>query len=426
MIVDFSHLNDLLVSEVGDEHVQPATADDCIEQKQPALVVSPDSPEQVAEVLRIATEQRLAVVPRGGGTKQGWGNLPQRADIVLSTHRMNQLLEHAHGDMTATVEAGMPLAALQTALAEHGQMLALDPAWPERATLGGIVATDASGPLRIRYGTSRDLVIGIGVALPDGTIANGGGKVVKNVAGYDLMKLFTGAYGTLGMITTLTVRLHPLPASTHSLHVTLPDATAAQQFIVDVNHSTITPSGLQVTTSQDGYAASVRLAGTPASVEAQADMLAVLATRHRLTVDMHDRAAAEAAWQAHQTIYGQPNTIVARWSVVPNALAASLGMMEQIAARLGLDVHAVVQGTATGLVRFGGTNEQALLAAVGTARARLAENGGYFVVQQCPSALKQRLDVWGIPGDTFALMQRVKTHFDPHATLNPGRYLGRI
>lgn len=426
MIADSIHLADLFTRLVGPEHIRSATSDDRIDDVQPALVVSPGSTEEVADILRIATEQGLAVIPRGGGTKQGWGNPPRRADIVLSTHRLNRLLEHAYGDMTATVEAGTSLAALQAALAQHGQMLALDPAWPERATLGGIVAADASGPLRIRYGTARDLVIGIGVVLADGTIAFGGGKVVKNVAGYDLMKLFTGAHGTLGMITTLTVRLHPVPAATRSLSITLPYARAAQDLIVRLNHSTITPLGLQVMSAHDGYVAAIRLAGVPSSVDAQASMLELLAAEQNLPVDVLDERAAAEVWTVHETIYDHPDAVIARWSVLPTSLAAALETMANIGSRLGLDVHLVVQGTGTGLVRFHGANEQALLAAIGATRARLAEHRGYLVVQHCAPSLKERLDVWGTPGDTLSLMQRVKTHFDPQGTLNPGRYVGRI
>lgn len=346
--------------------------------------------------------------------------------MVLSTHRLNRLLEHAYGDMTATVEAGTSLASLQARLAEHGQMLALDPAWPEQATLGGIVAADASGPLRIRYGTARDLVIGIGVVLADGTIAFGGGKVVKNVAGYDLMKLWTGAHGTLGMITTLTVRLHPVPAATRSLSIALPHARAAQELTVRLTHSTITPIGLQVMTARGGYAAAIRLAGVPSSVDAQATMLEQLAAGQGLTVDVLDERATAEVWTAHETIYDHPDAMIARWSVLPTSLATALETMSAIGSRLQLDVHLVVQGTGTGLVRFHGANEQALLAAIGATRARLTEHGGYLVVQHCAPSLKERLDVWGSPGDTLSLMQRVKTHFDPQGTLNPGRYVGRI
>ena len=163
-----------------------------------AIAVAPANSEEVAAVLRFAQENQLAVVPCGGGTKQGWG-YPVAPALVLEMHRLNMLREHTWQDMTCTVEAGCTWSAMQSGLAQHGQYVALDPLWPERATVGGIVATNDSGALRLRYGGLRDLIIGMTIVLADGTIAHTGGKVVKNVAGYDLHKLMIGAFGTLGV-----------------------------------------------------------------------------------------------------------------------------------------------------------------------------------------------------------------------------------
>src|SRR5437763_1191827 len=174
-----------------------------------ASVVEPGSVDEVATLLRDASRDGLAVIPRGGGTKLDWGRPPRRADLVLSTVRLDRVLEHAWGDMTATVEAGCTVARLQHALAEHGQRLACDPLWPERATIGGILAASDNGPLRARFGALRDLIIGVTLVLADGTVAKSGGKVVKNVAGYDLPKLATGSFGTLAVITQAVFRLHP-------------------------------------------------------------------------------------------------------------------------------------------------------------------------------------------------------------------------
>ena len=175
-----------------------------------AIAVAPANTEEVAAILRFAQENQLAVVPWGGGTKQGWG-YPVTPALVLEMHRLNTLREHTWQDMTCTVEAGCTWSSLQSALAQHGQYVALDPLWPERATVGGIVATNDSGALRLRYGGLRDLIIGMTIVLADGTIAHTGGKVVKNVAGYDLHKLMIGAFGTLGVITSVNFRLHSIP-----------------------------------------------------------------------------------------------------------------------------------------------------------------------------------------------------------------------
>src|SRR5256712_8909022 len=205
---------------VGDGNIRPAMTADEVDGVAPVAVVEPGAAEDLAMVLACANRTGLTVIPRGGGTKLDWGNPPRHADLVLSTARLGRVLEHAWGDMTATVQAGCTVAQFQRTLAEHGQRLALDPLWPDRATVGGILGTNDSGALRTRYGSLRDLIIGITLALPDGTLAKSGGKVVKNVAGYDLPKLATGSFGTLGVITEAVFRLYPLPRDVCSMSLT--------------------------------------------------------------------------------------------------------------------------------------------------------------------------------------------------------------
>ena len=166
----------------------------------PELYAEPANETELARVLEYANRAGILVAPSGGGTKLDWGTAPRSVDLMISTAKFNRILEYAPGDMTVTVGAGVTIAQLQSALSEHRQRLALDPLWPERATVGGVIAANDSGALRLRYGSIRDLIIGITVVLPDGTIAASGGKVVKNVAGYDLPKLMSGALGTLGII----------------------------------------------------------------------------------------------------------------------------------------------------------------------------------------------------------------------------------
>jgi len=170
---------------VGQDHVRPATAPDVVGGAQPKMIVEPGTEKELAEVLRLSNEAGVAVIPRGGGTKLGWGNPPARADLILSTARLDKIIEHAWADLTVTVEAGCSIQILQQTLAAHGQRLGLDPLWLERATVGGVLSANDSGTLRLRFGALRDLIIGVTIALPDGTLASSGGKVVKNVAGYD-------------------------------------------------------------------------------------------------------------------------------------------------------------------------------------------------------------------------------------------------
>src|SRR5271155_4531138 len=234
------------------DSIRSATAADAVAGVQPRLVLEPANEQQLAAALRVANEAGLALIPRGVGTKLGWGNPPNRADVILSTARLNKIIEHPWADLTVSVEAGSTIATLQSALARHGQRLALDALWPERATIGGILSTNDSGALRLRFGALRDLIIGVTLALPDGTLASSGGKVVKNVAGYDLPKLATGAYGTLGVITRATFRLHPLFPQTRSLSFTAANIDELQQKVLALQDSSLAHTALQVRLASTG------------------------------------------------------------------------------------------------------------------------------------------------------------------------------
>jgi glycolate oxidase FAD binding subunit len=198
---------------VGPDHLRAAKPKDAVDSVQPDGVIAPGTAQEVAQVLQYCASAGLGVIPRGGGSQLGLGNRPRKADFILSLERLNQVIEHAWGDMTVTVEAGCAIDKLQSVLREHGQQLGADPMYPEQATVGGVLATAESGTLRIRYGAIRDLVLGVEMALPDGSVIKAGGKVVKNVAGYDLTKLVIGSLGTLGIITRAVFRLHPVPVA---------------------------------------------------------------------------------------------------------------------------------------------------------------------------------------------------------------------
>src|SRR3984957_11952508 len=236
---------DDLRSIAGAEHLRPAGPGDSVAGVQAQMVFEPGSETELAAALRGGDATGLGVMPRSGGTKTCWGNPPVRADLILSTARLNRVIEYAWADLTVSVEAGCTIQNLQNALAEHGQRIAVDPLWPERATVGGILSTNESGSLRIRYGALRDLIIGVTIALPDGTLASSGGKVVKNVAGYDLPKLVTGALGTLGVITRAVFRLHPLPRNSYSFNISTANAEETQKFVLAVQDSKLAHAFLQ-------------------------------------------------------------------------------------------------------------------------------------------------------------------------------------
>src|SRR5260370_1787485 len=246
-------LQETLGTLVGD-HVRPATESDSVAGVQPQFVVEPGTEEEVAKVLAFGNREGRKVLVRGGGTQLNTGLPPAGGDVLLSTARLNTVVEHAPHDMTVTVEAGLKLTDLQAHLARTRQWLALDPVLDPNATIGGIISTNLSGARRLRYGGVRDQIIGIRVVLPDGTIAKGGGKVVKNVAGYDLPKLFTGSLGTLGGIVSATFRLYPLPTASRTLLITGPSPDALCEIALKVSASTLVPTIIYLVQDGEGGA----------------------------------------------------------------------------------------------------------------------------------------------------------------------------
>src|ERR687897_917800 len=232
---------------VGEEHAREATSEDAVDGVAPSFVAEPGSVEETSELLRFAAEEGLAVSPRGSGTKASLGNPPRELDLILSTVRMDEVIEHVPGDQVVRVQAGTKLEDLQERLAGSDQMLGIDP--PETksgATVGGVVAANSSGPRRHRYGTIRDLIIGITVVLSDGTVAKAGSKVVKNVAGYDLSKLFTGSLGTLGIIAQANFRLHPIPEAARTVAVSLQSPQEAQEAAQAIMHSQVEAAAVEL------------------------------------------------------------------------------------------------------------------------------------------------------------------------------------
>ncbi len=355
-------------------------------------ILDPATPQELATELRRANFAGLAVAPRGGGTKSDWGNPPARCDAVLSTARLNRVVEHAWADLTVTVEAGCTLANLQSTLAERGQRLAVDALWPERATVGGILSTNDSGPLRLSFGGLRDLIIGATVALADGTLAASGGKVVKNVAGYDLSKLVTGALGTLGVITQAVFRVHPLPHNSRTLTLNPPCLENAQEILLEIQDSQLAHSALQLRT--DPLSLDILFEGTVAQASGlHAGFQAVV---------------SPAVWKAREDLWSREGAIV-KLSVLPSNIAKTVSL-------LGQDSAAVFQAHGIGHAR--------VTIPVTQLRTAIEQMGGTLTVLRQPS--EGPVDTWGSPGDALPLMRALKQQFDPKGTLNPGRYVGGI
>ena len=405
----------------GAEHLHSAGTEDSVAGVQPQAVFEPDSEKELAEILRGADAAGLGVVPRGGASKIGWGNPPVRANLILSTTRLNRVIEHAWADLTVSVESGCTIQNLQSTLAQHGQRIAVDPLWPERATVGGILSTNDSGPLRLRYGALRDLVIGVTIALPDGTLASSGGKVVKNVAGYDLPKLSTGALGTLGVITRAVFRLHPLPRKTQSFTLAARDLDDTNRLIRGILDSQLTPTGLQARCRPDGAPeVDIRFEGTDAGLAAQAETL------RKLAAPGTEAPASETVWEARAELWSSAEqAAIAKFSVLPASIAETCGRIGQLADSSRVQWRSVVQGTGLGWLRLEASSPSALHEVLRALRLELERRGGSLSVLHRPAAMPV-FDAWGSGGNALPLMVRVKQQFDPRGTLNPGRFVGGI
>lgn len=383
------------------------------------IVAAPGDANQIAEVLRFAHANGLAVMPGGGRTKLGWGN-PVAPDIELSLRRLDGLREHAWQDMTCTVQAGCTWTAMQEQLRGRGQMVALDPLWPERATVGGIVACNDSGALRLKYGSLRDLILGMTVVLADGTIAKSGGKVVKNVAGYDIHKLMTGSFGTLGVITEVNFRLHPVEEHARTWTARLRDGESGTAFAEPLRalmDSLLVPSAIQLRIGKEDAAIDVRVAGLPECLDEYRSRIQSLFAHLAL------EDATEDVWAARQALFGKEAATVLKVSVLPDEICAVSGNAREWSgdAEISLVAHA------TGLMTVAITATPATTAALlDRLRARVSPSGGSVVVLHAPDPVRGSIDVWGSDRGTLPLMREIKRRFDPNRVLNAGRFVGNL
>jgi glycolate oxidase FAD binding subunit len=407
---------------VGREHIRPASSDDVVDGIQPSGVIAPGTAQEIAQVLHYCSSAGLAIIVRGGGTKLGLGNRPQKADFVLSTGRLNRVIEHAWEDMTATVEAGCAIGKFQSALREHGQMLAADPVQPERATVGGVLATAESGTLRIRYGAIRDLALGLEMALPDGSVIKAGGKVVKNVAGYDLTKLAIGSLGTLGVITRAVFRLHPVPFATATYSTTLASGSDAMKVILAILDSHLVYTGLQLRAQRaDQITIDVRFEGIAESLQDQFVKLGRVAGVHRFT------DSAGEVWAARPKLFvNSTGSVICKCSVLPAQIGSLCDAVFRQAEPAGVAAMLVAQGTGLADVRLDGASPRARADMVNALRGELDRLEGTLIVQRCSASMKDELDLWGAVKDALPLMRQIKQKFDPAQILNPGRFVGGI
>jgi glycolate oxidase FAD binding subunit len=411
-----------LRSIVGPEQVRAVAPEDAVDGVMPLALVEPANEQEVASVLKVASSAGLRVMPRGGDTKMGWGNPARAGEVIVSLRRMNRVLEHAFGDMTATVEAGCSFKLLQDALAAHGQRVALDPLWPDKATVGGILAVNDSGPLRVRFGSLRDLIIGITLVLPDGTVAKSGGKVVKNVAGYDLPKLATGSLGTLGIITQAIFRLHPMPRESRTLTFSASDMKAVSELMLAIQASKLVPTGVQM---RAGHASSseidLRFEGTCVGCDAQTEQLL------RMTAGTTRIDPPNGVWNSPESLWeGNSPAAVCKFTLQPTELQSFVEQIVSMSARKHTTWQLVAQVVGVGLLRLEASHTDVLADVLRALRAGLESGGGSLSVLFCPPEVKSKMDVWGGAGDALALMRSIKAQFDPTGVLNPGRFIAGI
>ena len=407
---------------VGEEHAREATPEDAVVGVQPFFVAEPGSVEETSELLRFAADEGLAVSPRGGGTKASLGNPPRGLDLILSTARMNEVIEHVPGDQVVRVQAGIELQDLQDRLAGSDQMLGIDP--PEKdagATIGGIVAANSSGPRRHRYGTIRDLIIGITVVLSDGTVAKAGSKVVKNVAGYDLSKLFTGSLGTLGVIAECNFRLHPRPKAARTVAAELESTQAAGEAAQAILHAQLVPSAVELYWGEDERLLTLLIEGIPPGVEAQSDTVSYLL---RGFGEVRTLTAEEADSLGPP---GAGDEVAIKISAPPAELTGVLDSVLGACSRRGVAPRVTGHaGIGVTYLALSGADEEAYAQIVDELREIWSRRGGNVVVREASPSFKERVETWGPLGSRLELTRRVKQKFDPRGIMNPGRFAGGI
>jgi glycolate oxidase FAD binding subunit len=394
--------------------VADATSADRVDGVEPALVARPASVTEVSDVLRAASAHGLRVVPRGGGTKLAWGLPPSAADLLIDLAAMDRVREHAAGDLIAITQAGARLGDVQETLAAGGQVLAVDEMVPG-ATIGGAIAANTSGPRRMLAGTLRDLLIGITVVRADGVVAKAGGRVVKNVAGYDLGKLMIGSFGTLAVVTEAVFRLHPVPQARTWVTVPVDGAEQAHRLSQAVVHAQAVPTAVEVDLPASGSGTvQVLLEGKPDGVAGRAGTVrGLLGGGGSADVDVSSEEPvgwASYPWSAGTT--GLKLTCV----------LSGVGQVLAAAREAGADVRG---SAGTGVLYASVADPQRVPAAVQALREACRLQGGSAVVVDAPPAVKQAVDVWG-PVEALDLMRSVKDRFDPDHRLSPGRFVGGI
>ena len=394
--------------------MRQGSAADAVDGVMPRHVAEPADANELASTLQAASRDKQITVLRGGGTKLGWGRPVAAIDLIVSTAKLNTLLVHRHGDMTATAHAGVSLAQFNRELARHGQWLPIDSAF-DAATIGGIVATNDSGPVRHRYGTPRDLLIGVTLALTDGRIVKAGGHVVKNVAGYDLGKLASGSFGTLAAIVDATFKLLPIPQASATLDASYDDGEVLARDVMQVSTSQLEPMAFDVMLDGGQYRLRLLFASSPEAVSAQIESAQRLLSKPSTVVTGDPEMDL---WTDQVRSPWAGTGAVIRFGWLPAKLEEITTLMHDVQQIAGSIVMCGRVGMGAGLMRVDGdVRAQAAL----VERLRSSVWVGNVAVLRASHDLKQHVDVWGPASSAADAVRALKGMFDPAGILNAGR-----
>jgi glycolate oxidase FAD binding subunit len=408
----------------GADHVRPGDTADAVAGHQPKAVLEPPDADTAASMLRWADTEHLSIVPRGAGTKLTWGAAPASVDLVLSTRRLVAGLDHCAGDLTAIVPAGWSLAQVNEVLGRERQWLPLDPALADRATIGGIVAANDSGPRRHRHGTARDLIIGVEMALVDGRTAKAGGRVVKNVAGYDLSRLLCGSFGTLALITSATFKLAPLPAASRTVVASMDGGAQLGQLALALAAGPLTPSAVEL--DAPPVRLMIRFETTPVAADKQAAAACELCAQHRASTTVLQDASEDEAWLSYERHLWRTDGTLLKIALLPSDVGEMVDLVQRAAASRAVDYRLGGRaGLGVLILRLQG-QDAAHMEIAREVRQAAVSHGGSVVLISTSVPLERRIEPWGDVGSALRMMQAVKARFDPHNTLNPGRGPGGI
>jgi len=413
-----------------------------VENVQPGIVLFPNEIEQVSEIMKLASKESISVIPWGSGTKSALGNLPESVDVVISTKNLDLIIEHCAADLVATTQCGITLKKFQSALNKERQFLAIDPPHVGRkATVGGIIATNDSGPERLRYETLREFLIGLKVVRPDGSIFKGGSKVVKNVAGYDLPKLYVGSLGTLGIIVEATFRLYPVPEYSETYIVgfsTLEDAhntvsTLLKSDLVVTSLEILNPELVGSLTKRndldlidDLYTLAIGIKNVEKAVKDQISTLKMICNQNGGKGKLIIGAQEEQLWEDIRDFPWElfkAERVVCKASVVVTQIPQVLTTLKRLSDEYGIKTYISARaGNGILIISIKG-KISSIIDSLNSLRSFVSSIGGHLILQEAPPEIKARVQVWGDFGSGLGIMKKIKFNFDPNNLLNPGRYI---